>query len=237
MLVTGLVLLVTASFAGCGDSDQNKSAKPSTDRQPSPEVRQPVPNVLTEVESAAEDTVDFAREGNRPEVIATTQKLRRLAQGRAAATLRRAGVADARIRALQDRSRRVTQLARNSDPLQISLAANQVSALMPEFYARYSDPVPPDVLELDYLDREVQLRSRAGDADAARAAAVKLSAIWPRLRARLTAAGGAKVALDYGRHVAAVGRLAAGRKRRALQKEASHGLAVVDLIENVFRAR
>jgi hypothetical protein len=231
-LITGLLAAVGA---GCGGSDEEKSAPPQTTKRTPSHAKRPVPSILTQVESGAEDTVDFARSGKRSKVIATAQRLHQLAEGRAAATLRRAGVLENRIGALQDRARRVVQLAQTGDALRISIAANQVSGLMPEFYARYSDRVPPDVLKLDYLDREVQLRSEAGEASAVRAAVDELSATWAKLRQKLLDAGGAKVARDYGRHVSAVNRLATSSQGHALQKEASNGLALVDLIENAFR--
>ena len=106
---------------------------------------------------------------------------------------------------------------------------------MPGFYARYEDPVPPDVLKLDYLDREAQLRSLAGDRTSVRTAVDELSTTWTKLRPEVIDAGGDGVAGRYTRHVASMRRLAGGTDERALQKEAVTGLELVDELENQFR--
>lgn len=194
-----------------------------------------MPASLEEVESGAEDTIDHAHRGDRARVVATAESLRRAASGRAVADLREAGVTAARIALLQDRARRVDALAPDGDVDQVSLAANQVSALMPELFARFKDPVPPGVLKLDYLDREAQLRSRAGDLAAVGPAVRTLSSTWTSLRPDVIAAGGAGVAARYDRHVASMRRLARDPGGQALQREAVTGLELVDALETAFR--
>jgi hypothetical protein len=242
IVFAALALGVGATALGCGDSNQSDKVASTqgtqkTTTQTTQTTQGPVPRSLNTVESAAEDTIDFAHAGDRAKVIATARKLQRAAAGRASADLRKAGVPADTITALQDRARLVSSLSRTSGFLRLSLGANQVSALMPEFFAHYASPIPPAVQSLDYLDREAQLRSRAGDETSVAAAVDDLSSTWTVLRPDVIKAGGAKVAARFSRHVAAMRRLAKGSDAAALQAEAARGLELVDALENVFRSR
>jgi hypothetical protein len=230
-LATALVILLAAAASGCGDSNGDGSETSTQSK------RQAVPASLGTVESGAEDTIDLARRGDRAAVVKTSRKLREAARGAAAADLRAAAVPADRIAALQDRARLVAALAPRAELLRVSLAANQVSALMPEFYARYADPVPPAVLKLDYLDREAQLRSLAGDRSSVRGAVRELSSTWATLRSQVIDAGGEKVAASFTRHVRAMQRLVRTSAQAPLQKEAVAGLELVDQLEDAFRQR
>lgn len=190
-----------------------------------------VPTPLTRAETAAEDVIGLLERGKRDGSRSEAQLLARLAHGRASAALLAAGVPSAQVGAFQQRADRVAALsASGAGDLRVSLAANRVSQLMPGFYARFSDPVPPGVLALDYLDREVQLQSKAGDARAA-AAVRALADTWRQLRPAVLAAGGSRVAAVYDAHVRA---LARASSPAATQREALHGLVVVDRMEQVF---
>jgi hypothetical protein len=254
-IAASAVLGLTGTALGCGGSDDGdkttstqgaesttptQETKTNTERQEQ-EAKRPIPPSLNTVESAAEDTIDFAHAGNRAKVIATARKLQRTAAGRASADLRKAGVPTDTIRALQDRARLVSSLARTAGFLRLSLGANQVSALMPELFAHYSTPIPPAVQRLDYVDREAQLRSRAGDETSVSAAVDDLVATWAVLKPDVIKAGGAKVAARFSRHVAAMRRLAKGSDaaelQAELQAEAGRGLELVDRLEETFRGQ
>jgi hypothetical protein len=144
-------------------------------------------------------------------------------------------VPERHIAELGRRARSVERLAPRAGLLRISLAANRVSGLMPALYDRYADPVPPSVLELDYLDREAQLRSLAGDRAAVATAAGALATTWTGLRPRVVGAGGARVAARYARHVRAMRLLSNGDDGRALRAQAEKGLALVDELEHAFQ--
>jgi hypothetical protein len=234
-----LLAVVLVCLAGCGDSNdaQTTSTAAKQTTQTTQAAKRPVPSILTTVESGAEDTIEFANAGNRAKVVATAHKLHRAAEEKAAATLRRAGVPEESIAALKERARVVDALAARAGFLRISLGANQVSALMPELYAHYKDPVPPAVLQLDYLDREAELRSRARDDESVRKAVDELTSTWAKLRSQVIEAGGDKAAADFSRHVRTMKRLAGGSDRAAIQKEARAGLELVDVLESVFRER
>ena len=232
-----------AAFSGCGDSKSDKPAAQGETTESGEAAEQgetaegggKVPRSLGTVESGAEDTIDFAHADDRAKVVATTRKLRHAAEGPAAKDLKQAGVPADQIAELRALARLLEQLAPRGDFARISLAANQISGLMPDFYARYDDPVPPAVLELDYLDREAQLRSIAGDRSSARTAVAMLTTTWAGLRSQVLKAGGSQVAAKFTRHVAAMRRLAKGSDDKALQKEAVSGLELVDELEQQFR--
>ena len=195
--------------------------------------KQPVPAVLKATESSAEDIVDYALAGNRGQVTTAAAELRAAATGPAAAALAGSGASPADISTLRQRATRVAALSRHGSFVQIALAANAVSQLMAGFYARFRDPVPPGILTLDYLDREAQLRSLAGQRPEVAAAIRQLVAFWPRTRPLVVAAGGATQAAAYQAHVAAMKRLAPGAGAR-IRAEAVRGLALVDKLEQVF---
>ncbi len=229
--------MVTVAFvclAGCGGSNDAKTTSTAATRT-THVTKQPVPSILITVESGAEDAIDFANARKRAKVVATAHKLRRAVVGDAAATLRRADVPEDRIAALRARAQTVDDLASRAGFLRISLTANQMSALMPELYARYSDPVPPAVLRLDYVDREAELRSRSGDGPAVTKAVDGLASTWEELRPQVINAGGKDAAADLSRHVRAMQQLRAASKPAALQTEAAEGLELVDVLEHVFR--
>jgi hypothetical protein len=235
LAATLVVALAAVMGLGCGSSkDENTSAgstPPRTQRKP------PVPASLGRVESGAEDTIDFAHPGSRAKVVSTARRLRRVADDRASADLRRAGARQDQLFALRERTHLLEAIAPRAAFDRVALAANRISALMPAFYARYRDPVPPEVLKLDYLDREAHLRSLAGDRASVQPTVAALTSTWRGLRARVLAAGGDKIAARFSRHVRAMRRLARGADERTLQQEAAVGLELVDRLERQFRRR
>jgi hypothetical protein len=192
-----------------------------------------VPTSLTALESSAEDLVDAALARDRTEVVATARKLRALAAGQAAASLARAGVSRATVDRLQQRARHVDAVAAHGAFIRVALAANAVSGLMPDLYARFHDRVPPAVLALDYLDREAQLRAVVGERDHVADAVKRLGSTWRPLRPKVITAGGAREAAAYDKHVASMNRLSRGSLKK-VRGEAVNGLNLVDQLEQVF---
>jgi hypothetical protein len=113
------------------------------------------------------------------------------------------------------------------------VAANAVSQLMPTLYGHYASPIPVAVRALDYLDREAQLRSLAGQRERVRPLVAQLAATWAGLRAKVIAKGGRTEAAAYDQHVAAMKRLAPAAGK-GLRREADNGLNLVDSLEGVF---
>jgi hypothetical protein len=192
-----------------------------------------VPEVLGDLESSAEDTVDYALAHDRARVEAEARSLRSTANGPAAVALARAGVPAADVALLRARAGHVAELSRRGSYVSIALAANAVSQLMPRLYGRFRSSVPALVLRLDYFDREAQLRALAGQGGLVESAIDGLRRAWPRVRPKVIAAGGAAEAAAFDRHVAAMARLRAG-DRRAVEAEAVRGLELVDDLERVF---
>ncbi|MEA2273106.1 MAG: hypothetical protein QOI98_1814 [Solirubrobacteraceae bacterium] len=191
-----------------------------------------VPKPLTRAETAAEDVIGFLEKGQPAKSKAEALVLRNLAHGQAADALRQAGVPSTQIKLFQQRADRTAwRSLTNAQALQTSLAANSVSQLMPGFYARYQDPVPAAVLKLDYLDREVHLRSQAGQQEQLSAAVRQLESTWQQVRPQLVKAGGTTEATAYDAHIKALQR---GGTTAAIQKQAVTGLDIVDKMEGVF---
>jgi hypothetical protein len=216
------ILVVIAAFA------QAPSARSGTTAQ----VAGRVPESLQAVESGAEDVIEAALGSDRARVVAISGRLKAAAGGSATA-LDRAGVPHARVAQLVQRANRVSTLAPRGSYLAIVLAANAVSGLLPELYRRFSGPVPALLLELDYLDRDAQFRSLAGQNDRVLLAVRTLARTWLHLRPKVVAAGGGDLAQAYDRHVAAMKRRGAGAGKR-LELEAVHGLELVDSLERVL---
>src|SRR4051812_5403604 len=94
-------------------------------------VAGPVPASLVATESAAEDIVDVALASDRSGVGATAASLRSDARG-SAASLARAGVPKTEVAQLQQRAAHVVSIARNGSFVEVALAANAVSQLVPD---------------------------------------------------------------------------------------------------------
>ncbi len=196
-------------------------------------ARPPVPASLTALESNAEDLVDAALAHDRARVVAMAGTLAARPAGATARTLLAAGTAPADIAALRARTALVARLSRAGPFTAIALAANDVSGLVALLYAHFADRVPVAVRRLDYLDREAQLRSLAGQGAAVPPVVARLAAVWAPLRQTVVDHRGGTVAAAYARHVAAM-RLGAHAPGAAFRSEAVNGLNLVDELEAVF---
>jgi hypothetical protein len=166
-------------------------------------------------------------------MVRQSAELTTAVRGDAASTLARAGVPRPRIQLLRSRAAAVARRARSGSFIAAALSANAVSALMPEFYARFAGQATGAVLRLDYLDREAQLRSLAGNRARLPSIAAELASSWKSVRPRILAKGGTTEAHAFDHHVAALRRLAPGPPK-ALQAEAARGLELVDELEGVL---
>lgn len=214
------------AVAGCGGGSSGAtSAMPA---------QSTIPNSLRTVEGGAEDTVDFALAGDRAKATAAANSLNKAAQGQAATDLAAAGVPAQQIRELQERAAGVAGLAPGGNPVDVALAANRTFELVPGFLARFSDPVPAEVIQLDYLDFEVKVQSIAGNREAAAKAAAALKRLWSKMSPRVVASGGESAARGYSAHVKALDPLLAKGTDEQIAAEAQNGLDLVDQIEAVY---
>jgi hypothetical protein len=196
-------------------------------------IRTPLPDVLTDLESGAEDIVDYALSGDRSSAISAAADVKASANGPAAKALTASGVSAPKVRALESRAKRLARVARNAPLVQIALTANAVSQLMPDLYAHFRNRVPPSILALDYFDREAQLRSLARQSANVTVAVEGLRATWPRVRPKVRAAGGREEAAAFDLHVRTMAGLRSGAAKK-VQAEAIRGLELVDELERVF---
>lgn len=220
--------VIGGATAGALAGAQPAPAQPATAMA----AKSTVPKPLTLAETAAEDVIGLLEKGKPAKSKAAARILRDLAHGKAADALRQRGVSRAEIEAFQQRADRTARLSLGgASALQVSQAANRVSQLMPGFYALYHDPVPATVLKLDYLDRQVQLDSQVGQQAKLRVTVRQLDTAWQQLRPQLVKRGGVKVATSYDRHVSVLKR---GGTATSTQKQAVHGLVIVDQMEGAF---
>jgi hypothetical protein len=170
--------------------------------------------------------------GQEPAIAA---KLKADADKAASGALSDANIPAEELRRLRERAARVDELAAGGgDALEVALAANAVSALMPGLFGHFEATVPPDVLELDYLERETELRSLAHEDVAVAAAVDRLARTWKHLRPEVIDAGGGDEAARFAEHITALERLRRERDADALRREATNGLELVDKLERVF---
>jgi hypothetical protein len=204
----------------------------ATPTAPGGVAKQPLPPILNATESSAEDLIDDALAADRARVVAGARALQRTA-AQAVPVLRKAGLTEAELSALRARAARVATVSHSGGFINVALAANAVSELMPGLFSHFAVSIPPSVLTLDYLEREAQLRARAEQRAQVPALVRRLATTWSGLRARVVSRGGRQQATDFDRHVAKMKRLA-GVAGIALQREAAVGLELVDAVERVF---
>jgi len=193
----------------------------------------PAPAILTQTESRAEDLVDLALAGDRNGVIGEAMRLDRETNSSSTATLTTLGVPRATVARLRQRASHVYRVARRGSFVEILLAANAVSQLMPALYGHFDVRVPTPILALDYLDREAEFRSLARQPEKVVSAVKAIEQAWARVRPKVIAAGGVSEAAAYETHVARMKRLERSEGQR-LRAEAVHGLELVDALERVF---
>jgi hypothetical protein len=212
-------------LAGCGGAEGSDEVE----LPEAAETSASVPGKLAATESGAEDIIAFALAGDRGAVVAGVSSRRK-----AAGALARSGVSAAEVAELRRRTTRLARLAAHGSLVDVALAANSFSELMPSLYARFETRLRAGILKLDYLDREAQFRSLARQPSAVADALNELSRTWASLRRGVVAAGGTKEASAYETHVATMERLSPADERE-LQTEAQRGLELVDKLESVVR--
>lgn len=191
-----------------------------------------VPASVRRIRAAAENVIDGLADGRPTDAAREAHVLHELAHGIAAADLRRAGVACAQVGALQARASSVAGLAGRGRGEATAQAANQVLQLVPQLYAGLGDPLSAELIKLEYLEREIALRSRAGETKAVDSAVKELDAIWTGLRERTVAAGGGQLAAEYRLHLRALQRSAGPA---AVREQVPHGLPMVDRIDALLQ--
>lgn len=216
-----LALLAAAiAHAGCGDD-------------PAP-VLSTVPPALMTIEGLAEDTYDQAMAGNADAVAINADDIDlRWQEFRAQAT--RDGATTAVLSSMDDAVAGLHAVVdANGDTTALARAANSVSAPMPRLFELYEDPVPPAVLQLDYLGREVVLDAREGNYNGATTHVDAIESAFGSVRNALIDDGGDQQATAYDANVTALRTDIAAADATALEADANVGLELVDDMEGVF---
>ncbi|MEA2249600.1 MAG: hypothetical protein QOH46_4129 [Solirubrobacteraceae bacterium] len=134
---------------------------------------------------------------------------------------------DAVVAALRVRTSAMAGLAaRRAPALALAETANRVRDLVAEQAELHADPAIAAVLRLDYLEREVELRSLAGQHAAAGAAARAVADVWTGARATVAVE---PLAARFDDHVAHLQQL---RGPSLIEEEARRGLELVALLSS-----
>lgn len=193
-----------------------------------------VPAALKQIEGDAEGAYDEALAGHVAAVakvaatIDTGWKAFRVEAEAAGGRTEDLAAMDAAIAGL------VSAAANTTDAILLARAANAVSGPMDELFALYEAPVPPAVLALDYLGREVVLDARQADYAGADQHVSTIEATFATFRAELVADGGEQDAKDYDASVAAMREDVKAPDAKKLEADANVGLELVDAMEGVF---
>ena len=196
-----------------------------------------VPSGLSRVESAAEDAYDHALAGDHTRLsrsVATAaagwKRFRATAKkdGASASTLAKMDSAVASLVA--------ANAAAKGERPKLARVANAVSESMEALYALYSPTVPPAILTLDYLGREVVLDAQMSDLKAAAGHVSALDAKWGSVRKAVLDAGGKAAAAAYGASLTKLHDALTAGDAATVASVANDGLELVDGLENVFEA-
>jgi hypothetical protein len=193
-----------------------------------------VPKSLNGLEALSGDAFDFALGGD---VAGLGTASRRLVEEWASVreTVIGDGATPADVAAMDGAISRLQQAVDGrADPVSLARAANAVGLHMDELFGLYQPVIPPAVLTLDFLGREILIDVTERDYSGATGHTDDLVATWQSLRARVVDAGGAKAAEFFDRQVADL-RSALGREDvEATGRIATQVLDDVDVLEAVF---
>ena len=224
---TTLLLMLTLGGPGCTSegNEGEEGAEPGAGE---------VPAALLAVEGAAEDAYDKALLADYAAVMDAASLLdTKWSAFRGEA--KQDGAAQKELDAMDAAIGGLMQAADSpKDEASVARAANAVSAPMDELFALYDPTVPPAVLALDYLGREVVLDGMDTDFAAAGADVDDIESTWAPLEALVVDAGGTTEADDYAASIADLRDDIAAHDDQQLVIDANAGLELVDSIEQVF---
>lgn len=128
------------------------------------------------------------------------------------------------------------KLAGTPIAIDVARAVNEVSAPMSQLYVLYHPTVPVDVLDLDYLGREVLLDALGADFARAGRDLDRIKTTWSVLEPKVTGAGGTAEITQMTSTIANARAAIDAGKATDLEAAARAELEVVDAIEAVFAA-
>ena len=198
----------------------------------------PIPADLARIESAAEAGFDAALAADAAQAATASAAIAKSWAAYRARAVRDRVPDDAVVSVDAALAEVERATAANAPAPALARTFNSISAPLARFYAVYRPPVPPALLDLDHLGRELIIDARVADMPRARADLVRLCGRWAAFRARVMAVGG-------GKKSAATMDAALARARAAIEANDATALAhaalaeteVVDVIEKLFAGR
>jgi hypothetical protein len=226
MRMNGAGIFFAIAVVACGHGAEPDAALPQD-----ASAKRGIPQAVLDFESLAEDAYDTALNGDlaalRKAAAALEAHWKKLRKA-----VVRDGLKDASARALDKSVARLSSLSGTStDRVELARAANAVSDTMDDIFALYHPKVPPEILSLDFLGREIVLDCKATDARAAARDLKTLEKEWAGLRPKVIKAGGSKEATDMDGALRAARDALLGPDWAELQKQAEAELELVDSME------
>ena len=229
-----LTLFVAIVIAGCGTTPQSSDPDGLDSLPTTPTNSAAVPSDLVDIESGAEDAFEAVLLGDSATVNAGLTKIQ---QGFAA--YRGHAVSDGAPQAIVDRLKTVSDelrdaIAEGETGPALARITNAVSAPMPRLFAVYTEPVPPTVLVLDYVGRELELDALQHSASQAATDLERAVRTWNLLRPTVVAKGGTTEAAKFDATLADLRAAVDAADFAALEAAAITVLDDVDILEAVF---
>lgn len=194
----------------------------------------PIPPQLATVETAAETGFDAALVADRAKIASAADQ----ASSNWADYSKRAAADGVPANAIASTTTAIAALAAlvasNAPTLAIARAFNAVSAPMARIYAVYKPPVPENLLDMDYLGRELRLDARAPDLPRATANLDALTSQWTAFRSRVTGVGGAAQAAQVDASLTQARAAITAGDVAALDRAAVAEAEAVDAVEALF---
>jgi hypothetical protein len=181
------------------------------------------------VESASEDIIDLALAGKRREVVQKAKRLDAAARGPASDDFAKVDAQNA-ASALKKRSAQVLELAPSAPLLDVAIASNQAFHVVAGF-PQYATEIPSLVGLLDYLEFQAKLMSKAHNLVDLERAVISVRRNWRTLRSDVPDDAAVR---HFDAHVKALARLGGNTHPEQTQREAQHGLDLVDELEESF---
>jgi hypothetical protein len=222
--------LLSIGAVACG-----QGAEPDSDTLQNATAARAVPKPALDFEAKAEDAYDTALKGDVAGVRAAAaslgdlwKKLRKIVQ--------RDRLSSATIRALDKAVARFSSLsATSTDRVQLARAANAISDPMDDVFELYHPKVPPTLISLDFLGREIVLDCKESALQPAASHLKALEPEWAGLRPKVVKAGGSTQATNLDDALAAARKAIGSQDFAELEKRAQAVLDLVDSMEHDLR--
>lgn len=222
------------ALTGCMTTNQTAapSALPSITAAPSQGAKAALPGELDKLESAAEDIMDDADNGDwtkaQQKVDTIQQSLTALAS-----SFQTAGVPSQLIDGIKTPLAELGKQVRAQNALQTKIEANRITKVIPDIYDYYQVTMPTDLGRLDYLGREVALGAEQGDWAAARDSMNQISDVWGKLKTNLNSVA-QQSAADFESTVNALSGDVDKQDATAVAKDSATLLDKVDVLEKAY---